>query len=152
MTNKERQAKLQYLLNSLSMTKEQKDIVVDLVNSSGGGEGGAPTKDVITVKMNANDNNTLVVLRNDVEITSFKNEPIYDEQLNTTMYKSNEMFEFFADNFYNDFVMVMGTTYSTGDAQLVFNVMTKQIDATTVAFLFINPMGVVGLIGFQKEQ
>lgn len=32
MTNKERQAKLQYLLNSLSMTKEQKDIVVDLVN------------------------------------------------------------------------------------------------------------------------
>ena len=39
MTNKERQAKLQYLLNSLSMTKEQKDIVVELVNNSGSGEG-----------------------------------------------------------------------------------------------------------------
>lgn len=37
MTEKERQAKLQYLLNSLSMTKEQRDIVVDLVNSSGNG-------------------------------------------------------------------------------------------------------------------
>ena len=39
MTEKEKQAKLQYLLNSLSMTKEQKDIVIELVNSSGNGGG-----------------------------------------------------------------------------------------------------------------
>ena len=45
MTNKEKQAKLQYLLNSLSMTKEQKDIVVDLVNNSdSGSDSGANIK------------------------------------------------------------------------------------------------------------
>ena len=52
MTNKERQAKLQYLLNSLSMTKEQKDIVVDLVNSSGNGGGDSGEKVSITIDIN----------------------------------------------------------------------------------------------------
>ena len=53
MTEKEKQAKLQYLLNSLSMTKEQKDIVIDLVNSSGngGGSGQSAEKVAITVDM-----------------------------------------------------------------------------------------------------
>lgn len=58
MTNKEKQAKLQYLLNSLSMTKEQKDIVVDLVNSSGNGGGNDETL-VIKVYRKTHDDDTI---------------------------------------------------------------------------------------------
>lgn len=148
MTNKERQAKLQYLLNSLSMTKEQRDIVVDLVNSSGGS---ATAKDVINIKMN-NDTGELVVFRNDVEIASFDNKGSYDEQSNTTLYKSNEMFNFFNNLFDNDFAMVSDITYSDGDARIVFNVITKQKSVTAIAFVFINAMGAISIIGFQKEQ
>ena len=54
MTEKEKQAKLQYLLNSLSMTKEQKDIVIDLVNSSGCG---APANDVVILELIAKGDN-----------------------------------------------------------------------------------------------
>ena len=69
MTEKEKQAKLQYLLNSLSMTKEQKDIVVDLVNSSGSGSGGqSEEKIVLTVDV---DNQKIQFL--DVEYTSTVN-------------------------------------------------------------------------------
>ena len=67
MTEKEKQAKLQYLLNSLSMTKEQKDIVVDLVNNSGGGGG---DKDVITLELFENYEDLIVevnVLLNNVK-------------------------------------------------------------------------------------
>ena len=148
MTNKERQAKLQYLLNSLSMTKEQKDIVVDLVNNSGRG---APAKDVITIKMNEEGNN-IVVFRNDIEIASFNSEGIYDEQSNTTLYTSNEMFVFFNNLFDNDFAMVADVTYSDGDTRVVYNVIAKEKSVTGIGFMFINGMGVIGAIVFKKEQ
>ena len=149
MTEKEKQAKLQYLLNSLSMTKEQKDIVVDLVNSSGSG---APAKDVISIKTD-NEGNNLVVCRNDIEIASFNSEGIYDEQAGITIHKSNEMFDFFNNIFNNDFVISNNFTYDDfGDTQMIFNVITKVKTDVAIGFAFINSMNAVSNLAIQKEQ
>lgn len=149
MTEKEKQAKLQYLLNSLSMTKEQKDIVVDLVNNSGGG---APAKDVITIKMNEEGNN-IVVFRNDIEIASFNSEGVYEEQTRIISYKSNEMFDFFNNIFNNDFVISQSVTYDDdfGEDQMIFNVITKAKFDTAIGFAFINSVNVISNLAIQKE-
>lgn len=144
MTNKERQAKLQYLLNSLSMTKEQKDIVVDLVNNSGGG---APAKDVITIKMNEEGNN-IVVFRNDIEIASFNSEHIYDEQSKTSTYKSNEMFYFFSSIFDNDFIIV----FDISGVEIESKVLLKAAASINIVFAFLNSQGLTVSVSIQKEQ
>ena len=144
MTNKERQAKLQYLLNSLSMTKEQKDIVVDLVNNSGGG---APAKDVIAIKLNEEGNN-IVFFRNDIEIASFNSEHIYDEQSKTSTYKSNEMFYFFSSIFDNDFIIV----FDVSGVEIESKVLLKAAASTNIVFVFLNSQGLTVSVSIQKEQ
>lgn len=69
MTNKEKQAKLQYLLNSLSMTKEQKDIVVDLVNNSDSGSDSGANIKYIYMNRDDQDGVTRISLQIDDVIT-----------------------------------------------------------------------------------
>lgn len=131
------------------MTKEQRDIVVDLVNSSGDS---ATAKDVINIKMDI-ETGDLVVVRNDVEIASFNNsKSSYDEQSNTTLYTSNEIFNFFNNLFDNDFAIFSDIPFSDGDSRVVFNVITKQKSVTAIGFTFINSMTVVSNLVIQKEQ
>lgn len=144
MTEKERQAKLQYLLNSLSMTKEQKDIVVDLVNNSGSG---APVKDVITIKMGFEDG-SLAIFHNDVEIASFSGKPSFDDVSNIITYMSNELYNLFNDKFDNDFIV---SSDNNGD-QVISNIITKIKNSVAIGFSYITLQNIIYTFVFKKEQ
>lgn len=104
MTEKEKQAKLQYLLNSLSMTKEQKDIVVDLVNNSGGGG----DKDVITLELFGNQEDLVVgvnVLLNNVK--EFTETAPCGVQYDLTIIYSERLYNYLIDVYNKNSIIIL---------------------------------------------